>query len=998
MLDEFLKRICLLKLFIFDEISALKKLLLIFSFFCQLPVSFGQSRYFQQQVNYTIDVTLNDVENTLDGYEIINYTNNSPDTLTYIWFHLWPNAYKNDRTAFSEQLLKSGRTDFYFSDENKRGYINRLDFRVNGITANLEDDSIYIDVAKLILPAPLLPGKTIKISTPFHEKIPFNFSRGGYVDHTYQITQWYPKPAVYDKKGWHPMPYLDQGEFYSEFGNFHVQITLPENYIIAATGELQNEDEVKWLRKKAMEKERLEMDNKQPEITNESIQNNYAKKIKKRYQPTTKKKKIIHKNSDLSQTVETSIPKTEKSKTITYIQNNVHDFAWFADKNFIVKYDTLQLPSGKIIDAYSFFTPSGTAVWKNSIQFIKDAITTRSKWLGEYPYNIVTAVEAKMGFSGGMEYPTITSISPMPDEKSLDMTIEHEVGHNWVYGVLASNERAHPWMDEGMNTYFDNRYEKLKYPAEIHEEKKEGLFKKKISNNYDDFVYRTQIASKKDQPIETFSKDFSETNYGVIAYYKTGLWMKKLEDFIGKDLFDSCLHEYYNRWKFKHPYPEDFKKVIDISGKNVDSIFSLLSKKGSLEPAKKKEFKISSFFNFKNTNKYNYLFLSPAIGFNYYDKIMIGGLIHNYTLPEPKFHFFVAPLFASGSKTIEGIGKAGYNFMSYGAIRKTEISLSAEKFSMDEFTDSTGAKNYLEFSKIVPSIKLIFRNKDATSSSKKWVQWKTYFITETSLSFSTDTVRHEDIISYPKVTRYLNQLNFAVENNRALYPYSANIIAEQAKDFLRFAFEGTYFFNYPKGGGINARLFAGKFVYIGNKTLLKEFETDRYHLNMTGANGYEDYTYSNYFIGRNEFQKAPSQQIMIRDGGFKVRSDLLSNKIGKTDDWLAALNLNSDFPKSVNPLQVLPFDIPLKVFFDIGTYAEAWQNNPTTGKFIYDAGLQISLYKNLVNIYFPFLYSKIYADYFKSTIPKNKRFLQNISFSIDIQNFRLNKFLNLPEL
>jgi len=167
---------------------------------------------------------------------------------------------------------------------------------------------------------------------------------------------------------------------------------------------------------------------------------------------------------------------------------------------------------------------------------------------------------------------------------------------------------------------------------------------------------------------------------------------------------------------------------------------------------------------------------------------------------------------------------------------------------------------------------------------------------------------------------------------------------------------------------------------------------------MTGANGYEDYTYSNYFIGRNEFQKAPSQQIMIRDGGFKVRSDLLSNKIGKTDHWLAALNLNSDFPKSVNPLQVLPFDIPLKVFFDIGTYAEAWQNNPTTGKFIYDAGLQISLYKNLVNIYFPFLYSKIYADYFKSTIPKNKRFLQNISFSIDIQNFRLNKFLNLPEL
>ena len=197
---------------------------------------------------------------------------------------------------------------------------------------------------------------------------------------------------------------------------------------------------------------------------------------------------------------------------------------------------------------------------------------------------------------------------------------------------------------------------------------------------------------------------------------------------------------------------------------------------------------------------------------------------------------------------------------------------------------------------------------------------------------------------------------------------------------------------------MNTRLFAGKFMYLGNKTIYKQFETDRYHLNMTGANGYEDYTYSNYFIGRNEFQGAASQQIMMRDGGFKVRSDLLSNKIGKTDDWLVALNLSTDFPKGINPLQVLPFKIPLKVFFDIGTYSEAWKNNPSTGKFLYDAGLQISLYKNLVNIYFPILYSKVYADYFKSTIPKNKRFLQNISFSIDIQNFRLNKFLNLPGL
>jgi hypothetical protein len=316
---------------------------------------------------------------------------------------------------------------------------------------------------------------------------------------------------------------------------------------------------------------------------------------------------------------------------------------------------------------------------------------------------------------------------------------------------------------------------------------------------------------------------------------------------------------------------------------------------------------------------------------------------------------------------------------------------------MDEFTDSTGTKNYFGFSKIVPSVKVTFRNKNATSSVKKWLQWKTFFISETSISFSTDTVLHEDMISYPKADRYLNQLTFAIENNRALYPYSSSIMAEQAKDFLRFAFEGKYFFNYANGGGMNARLFAGKFIYLTDKTPSKQFETSRYHLNMTGPNGDEDYTYSNYFIGRNEFQKAPSQQIMIRDGGFKVRTEMLNQKVGKTDDWLAALNLNTDFPKQINPLQVLPFEIPLKVFLDVGTYADAWKKDAATGKFIYDAGLQISLCKNLVNIYVPVLYSKIYGDYLKSIIGE-KRFWKNISFSIDIQNFRLNKILNLPGL
>ena len=982
----------------------MKNLFLICFLYFQIPISFCQSKYFQQQVNYSIDVTLNDVQKTLDGFEIIDYTNNSPDTLQYIWFHLWPDAYKNDRTAVSEQMLQLGNTDFYFSDESKRGYINRLDFKVNGITANLEDHPQYIDVAKLILPSVLLPGQTIKITTPFHEKIPFNFSRGGYVDHTFQITQWYPKPAVYDNRGWHPMPYLEQGEFYSEFGNFHVQITVPKDYLVAATGELQDEDEVNWLKEQATGnkydtagKNRPAINNQQSAANKESAAGNKKKKEKKRYQLTTKK--TAKKNPPTNPQPSTSNLQPS-TKTLTYIQNNVHDFAWFADKNFLVKYDTLKLKSGRIIDVYAFYPPEAKNIWKNSIAFMKDAIKTRSKWLGEYPYNIVTAVEAKTDYSGGMEYPTITCISPLADEKSLDMIMEHEVGHNWLYGILATNERDYPWMDEGMNTYFDNRYENIKYP-EKEAEKKENIIEKKLPNDDQSLIYRIRITSKKDQPIETRSQDFSEANYGAIAYYKTSLWMKKLQDFVGRELFDSCLHEYYNRWKFKHPYPEDFKKIVEeVSKKNVDTIFSFLSKKGSLQPHEKKEFKISAFFNLRNTDKYNYLFLSPAVGKNYYDDFMIGALIHNYTLPEQKFQFFVAPLYATGSKKLRGIGGINYHWYPDNQFQKIQIGLNAATFSMNHSLDTSGNKIFESFEKFTPYVKIYFKT-DILSKKKSWIDIRSYLITENLFNNFEYKAGSDSLISYPvslqKTHRYINQFSFNFENNRSLYPYNYQLQMQQGKGFYRINATGNYFFNYATGGGLSARIFAAKFGYIGTKDFGLTYQ---YEPKLLGASGSDDYTYGNYFIGRTSstsYGNIPlkndgiaAQQIMIPNtGGLKFRLDPVSSR-WQSENWIASVNLNSTLPNNL-----FPANLPLRIFFDAGTYAEAWQKNVSSSKFLYVGGLQLSLLKNVVNIYAPLIYSNDFKEYLKTDSEANK-FLKKITFSIDIQNFRISNILNLP--
>ena len=923
---------------------------LIFFSYCQLPIGYCQDTYWQQQVNYKIEVTLNDVEDNLDGYIGMDYHNNSPDTLRFIWIHLWPNAYKNDRTAYSDQSLENGSTEFYFSNDTKRGYINRLNFKVNDITAKTEDHPQHQDIIKLILPTPLAPKSNIKIETPFHVKLPYEFSRGGHKGKAYQITQWYPKPAVYDRKGWHPIAYLDQGEFYSEFGTYEVQVTIPKSYIVAATGELQDSEEKKALLEKAANPVR-----------------------------------VIAGNGN---------------KTLHYKQSNIHDFAWFADKRFAIAYDTLSLPSGRVIDVFSFYDPKHAAIWKNSIAMTKTAILTKSRWVGEYPYNIVSVVDG--GNNGGMEYPTITLLESGGSQKSLDFVIDHEVGHNWFYSILASNERTHPWMDEGMNTYYDNRYALQQYgnsgTENIHI--KPAFLQKKLPLDIPHTLLETVIGVKKDQPIETPSERFNMLNYNLIAYTKTGDWMKQLEIKLGTSLFDSCMKEYYKRWQFRHPYPEDFKKVVeDITGKKADADFGLLQKKGSLNyHAAKKDIRFTALFNLRETNKHNYISVAPALGFNFYDKKMFGILIHNYSLPLPKLLFVAATLYSSKSKTLNGIGRVSYSWYPGNRGQKLEFSIAGESFTSDTFMDSLGTLRFLHFYKSVPSLKFVFANKDPRSTITKFLQWKTFLIGEQGLSFARDTVQSIDVITYPIQSRYINQLRFIFENNRVLYPYKAVFNVEQGNGFARGDITVNYFFNYEKGGGLDLRFFAGKFVYLGDKTFYKQFLTDPYHLNMTGPKGYEDYTYSNYFIGRNEYQRWTSQQIMIRDGGFKVRTDLLSNKVGKTDDWLSAVNLTSTIPKQINPLSIIPFKlsllsfIKLKAFLDIGTYAEAWKKNAQTGRFIYDAGLQCSMFKNVVNIYVPLLYSKVYSEYLNSTV-QELQFVKNIVFSIDIQNINLRRFI-----
>lgn len=508
--------------------------------------SLAQTAYWQQEVNYTISVALNDKTNSLKGHISFEYINHSPDTLSFIFVHLWPNAYKNETTALATQLMADKENKQKLNNA-QRGFIDSLMFTVDGNTAAIEDNEQNIDVVKLKLSSPLLPGKTIVIATPFYVKFPSYFSRSGYDQQQYMVCQWYPKPAVYDRKGWHAFPYLDQGEFYSEFGSFKVSITVPSAYVVGATGTLQTQDEL--AKYKAI-----------------GAQNYKNKKTVSNYKPANQ--------------VET--------KTLEFVAQHVHDFAWFADKDFVIQYDTLALPSGNVVDVFSYYQPNGNKEWNNSVSFIEDAVTHYSKWIGEYPYPTVAAVEGPKNLSsGGMEYPMITLItSPDAKKEGLDAVIAHEVGHNWFYGVLASNEREHPWMDEGLNTYFQFRYEAEKYrsnsvfgtslPAEV----------KKLEA--DEFLARIMYALNAlpaKPAIETHSTSFTNKDeYGIVVYLKTAIWMSILEASLGKENFLNGVKEYYSDWKFRHPYPEDLKISLEKGSKqDLGSLFDLINKEGNFQ-------------------------------------------------------------------------------------------------------------------------------------------------------------------------------------------------------------------------------------------------------------------------------------------------------------------------------------------------------------------------------------------------------------------------------
>ena len=881
---------------------------------------FAQQPYFQQAVRYDIDVRLDDTRHVLHGNLTLGYTNQAPVALDSIVFHLWPRAYSSGNTAFARQQLRNGSTRFHFSEDGERGTLDSLDFRVDGAAAAFRFTGDP-DIGVLYLSEALAPNTTVTITTPFRVKIPASFSRLGHVRESYQATQWYPKPAVYDRDGWHAMPYVDQGEFYSEFGDFRVRITLPENYVVAATGVLQETAERDWLLARA-----------------DSTASSLAAR------------------TDLPTGLvdEPFPPSAAREKTITYRAEQVHDFAWFADKRFAVLHDTLHLSLRRgplppptqpddVVDVWSFFTETEIGLWKNSLTYLKRATRFYSEHVGVYPYPQVTGVQSALSAGGGMEYPMITVIDRAYTPYGLDGVLTHEVGHNWFYSILGSNERDRAWMDEGLNSYYEGRYLRTYYPN------RSGLSDyipgRKVDLDRLASRYTARLGTA--QPPETPSSELSQYNYWIAAYSKPDLALQALAAKRGSARVDADLQRYYAEWRFRHPSPTDFYAAVDSADflrQAIETTDAGEYNRDLLRNPATEGFTVSLVTDQEKAR--TQLFVAPLLGFNANDGFLAGLALHNRTLEPRRIEWMLAPLYGFESKELAGFAGARYRLTSPAPwLQRVVVSAGIQQFSdlrpTAQRLDSLG----LVYGYRRTAVKSEFFLRHPTETQRRSSMYTQFVnLRQQRPAFSNvgELLPEADVVT----TNFL-ALGYTATLDRTINPvgYGAKLeYRDGEKDnfqdprSLRLEATLTGGYQYRPDAFIRWRLFGGYFLLHDNRERTTSPSTSFSLVD----NADSDYRYDDLYFGRNR-SGGYQQQLDRRQGGFRAPIDG-AFPYGRSNDYLGALNLDAD----------LPIPLPIGLFFDLGAYGfRPTTSSPQTTELNYVAGLSINILQDRLHLYLP---------------------------------------------
>ena len=464
---------------------------------CFIQFSFTQN-YWQQHVNYKMNIDMDVSDFTFSGEQELVYTNNSPDTINKIYYHMFFNAFKpNSQMDIRSRTIRDPDrrvgSRIVSLDEKDYGDLSVVSLKQNGKKIQFQENETVL-LARLN--SPLLPGKKTKLNMIFNGQVPLQIRRSGKLSKEgvhLTMTQWFPKLSEYDVEGWHPNPYIGR-EFHGVWGDYTVNITIDKNYVVGGTGYLQNAHE---------------------------IGHGYSKKTSK------------------ENTVETN--------TWKFYAPNVHDFAWAGDPDYI--HDITKSESG--VDLHFFYKPTVKVDdWK---KLQKDSVVLMKffeETIGPYPWKQYSIIQ---GGDGGMEYAMCTMITGERPYPSLLGVTAHEMAHAWFQHLLATNEAKHAWMDEGFTEYMTTL-------SENYVNNKTPDFP--LKSSYDRYYLLASSGFEQAQTIHSDRYDYN-FSYGASAYSKGSVFLSQLGYIIGKENLDKTLKRYYKEFQFKHPNPNDFKRIAE---------------------------------------------------------------------------------------------------------------------------------------------------------------------------------------------------------------------------------------------------------------------------------------------------------------------------------------------------------------------------------------------------------------------------------------------------
>ena len=482
--------------------------ILAITFLAAFSAVYAQSDRWQQKVKYIMDVTMDVEKNTYQGTQKLHYTNNSPDTLTRAFYHLYFNAFQpnsmmdvRSRTITDPDRRVMDRIQKLSPEEI--GILKVKKLTMDGRKVDFEHVETILEVD---LNTPILPGQTVVFDMEFEGQVPLQVRRAGRDNAEgirYSMSQWYPKMAAYDKRGWHANPYVGR-EFYGNFGDFDVKITIDKTYILGGTGYLQNANQIGH----GYEEEGV---------------------------------KVVTKGKNL---------------TWHFTAPNVHDFMWAADPKYT--HEKVKMENGPMVHFLFVKNDKTEENWTKLKGYTVDAIQYMSDHFGKYPYEQYSVVQ---GGDGGMEYPMSTLITGHRGLQSLVGVTVHELIHSWYYGVLGFNESSEPWLDEGFTTWGTSVVMDAVFA------KSPNFVQNGAYNSY----FKLAKAGY-EEPLTTHGDYYNlNSAYGPGTYNKGAVFVEQLAYVIGKENFDKAMLRLWNDWKFMHPNGHDVIRVMEkTSGLELD--------------------------------------------------------------------------------------------------------------------------------------------------------------------------------------------------------------------------------------------------------------------------------------------------------------------------------------------------------------------------------------------------------------------------------------------